>query len=70
MYEFERSQRAAMGLPEFTEDVTGAVDAAAGGDFYDFAVVEPGMEEGVLHRAAQDEDENDDAEAGRLHYVC
>ena len=70
MYEFERSQRAAMGLPEFTEDVTGAVDAAAGGDFYDFAVVEPGMEEGELHRAAQDEDENDDAEAGRLHYVC
>jgi len=47
-FEFERGQRSAMGLPEFSSDITG------------LAYVEPGkvpvQEEGYDHRAAQDED--------------
>lgn len=70
MYEFERAQRAAMGVPEFTDDITGATDAA-GADLTLFAATEPGMEEGALHRAAQDEDETMDlGNAGRIHFVC
>ncbi len=57
-FEFERDQRAAMGLPEFSADVTGG----AAGDqdrfgFYEFAAQEIGMDDTSNHRAAQDEDE-------------
>lgn len=71
-FEFERAQRAAMGLPEFTEDVTGPMPVAdEGANFHEVVQEVHGMEEGVLHRAAQDEDQDDAGEdAGRLHFVC
>jgi hypothetical protein len=66
-YDFERAQRAAMGLPEFTEEITGPMALGE-----EAAAAEPvrGMEEGVLHRAAEDEDEDAGEDAGRLHFVC
>lgn len=71
MFEFERAQRAAMGLPEFTEDITGPMAAAEGAGFRDIIPEIHGMEEGVLHRAEQDEDEQDAGDsAGRLHFAC
>jgi len=70
MYEFERAQRAAMGVPEFADDIIGPA-AEADADAPLFAAAEPGMEEGELHRAAQDEDETTDmGPTGRLHNVC
>ena len=56
-FEFEREQRAAMGLPEFSADITGA--GAAEEDrygMYNFGEQEVGMEDASNHRAAQDED--------------
>ena len=71
MFEFERAQRAAMGLPEFTEDITGPLPARAeGAEVVEFTAEVHGMEEGVLHRAVQDEDEDAGEDAGRLHFVC
>jgi hypothetical protein len=73
MFEFERAQRAAMGVPEFAEDITGAIDAPpeGAGDLYDFGEEEHGMEEGVQHRAEQDEDADGGGEqAGRMYNVC
>lgn len=70
MYEFERAQRAAMGLPEFTEDITGEIAETQELDIFEGAPGEPGMEEGTLHRAVQDEDEEEIQGAGRLYVVC
>ena len=70
MYEFERAQRAEMGVPEFTDDVTAGSAVEEGGDLPDFGEVVPGMDEGLQHRAAQDEDEESYDTAGRLHMVC
>jgi len=70
MFEFERAQRAAMGLPEFTEEITGPMAVADGANFREIVPEVHGMEEGVLHRAAQDEDEDAGEDAGRLHFVC
>jgi hypothetical protein len=57
-FEFEREQRAAMGLPEFSGDVTGVAEAAAEDryGFYNFGAQEVGMDDTSNHRAAQDED--------------
>jgi hypothetical protein len=68
MYEFERSQRAAMGLPEFTEDITGVVETEAETD--EFGAITHGMEEGILHRAGEDEDETEGGVAGRIYNIC
>ena len=57
-FEFERAQRAAMGLPEFGEEVTGVPAGAAPEDRYGFFSLGGGAEEGYDHRAAQDEDVN------------
>ena len=61
--EAERAQRAQMGLPEFSADVTGTGDEGEGGaqdpyGFYTFGAAEAvTMDAGEDHRAAQDEDE-------------
>jgi len=47
-FEFERGQRAAMGLPEFSGDITGLAEAEP--------ARRPVMEEGYDHRAPADED--------------
>lgn len=61
MFEFERSQRAAMGVPEHSADVVeqqaGEESAAEAAGFYVFGEEETGMAEGTMHRATQDEDE-------------
>lgn len=75
MFEFERSQRAEMGVPDFDDNVTApqeAVETAAEDQgFYQFGVEQVGMAEGALHRAAQDEDEDVGIMgAGRIHITC
>lgn len=73
MFEFERAQRAAMGVPEFAEDITGAIEAPpeGAGDLFDFGAEEHGMEEGLQHRAEQDEDaDGGGVQAGRMYNVC
>ena len=73
MFEFERAQRAAMGVPEFAEDITGAIEAPpeGAGDLFDFGAEEHGMEEGLQHRAEQDEDaDGSGVQAGRMYNVC
>ena len=75
MFEFERSQRAEMGVPDFADDITGvqeeAETAAEAAGFFQFGVEEVGMSEGTLHRAAQDEDDSEPIEgAGRIHISC
>jgi hypothetical protein len=64
-----------MGLPEFTEELTGLREGAEeddAGDDIGMAAGEEGgnMADGELHRAAQDEDDDGGVEAGRLHFVC
>jgi hypothetical protein len=60
-YEFEREQRARMGLPEFDSVITGLEGGAAAGEnpygFMDFGEQAVGMEDTSNHRARQDEDE-------------
>ena len=60
-YEFEREQRARMGLPEFDSVITGLEGGAAAGEnpygFMDFGPQTVGMEDTSNHRARQDEDE-------------
>jgi hypothetical protein len=75
MFEFERAQRAEMGVPDFAEDVAGvqneAETAAEAAGFFQFGIEEAGMSEGALHRAAQDEDDMEPIEgAGRIHISC
>ena len=75
MFEFERAQRAEMGVPDFAEDVAGvqeeAETAAEAAGFFQFGLEEAGMSEGTLHRAAQDEDDVEPIEgAGRIHISC
>ena len=60
--EAERAQRAQMGLPEFSADVTGIAAEGGGAEdqygFYTFGAAEAvTMDAGEDHRAAQDEDE-------------
>lgn len=59
-YEFEREQRARMGLPEFDSIITGVAGGAAAENpygFMDFGPQEVGMEDTSNHRGRQDEDE-------------
>lgn len=75
MFEFERSQRAEMGVPDFDDNITApqeAVETASEEQgFYQFGIEQVGMAEGALHRAAQDEDEDVGIEgAGRIHITC
>ena len=75
MYEFERSQRAEMGVPDFSDDVTGVQEEeetiAEASGFFQFGTEEAGMGEGTLHRATQDEDDVEPITgAGRIHISC
>jgi len=75
MFEFERAQRADMGVPDFDDNVTAPQEveesAAEEAGFYQFGIEQIGMAEGTLHRAAQDEDEETAIEgAGRIHIAC
>jgi hypothetical protein len=60
-YEFEREQRARMGLPEFDSYITGMEAGAAAGEnpygFMDLAPQVVGMNDTSNHRAGQDEDD-------------
>lgn len=56
-FDFERDQRSAMGVPEFSNDITGAAaDAEDRFGFYEFGAQEIGMDDPSNHRAEQDED--------------
>lgn len=55
-FEFERAQRAAMGVPEFASDITGAVEGSVEGEEY-IAEQGVGMDDTSNHRGREDEDE-------------
>jgi len=57
-FEFERDQRAAMGVPEFAQDVRDATTVAENRfGFYEFGNEAVGMDDASNHRATEHEDE-------------